>query len=122
MINNKINNLIVTFFNLGYIKALPGTFTSLVSGFIIYIFLIKVNPSILLQCFILFLLIWISFFSIKKYQETSKRKDPKEVVVDEVVGMYISLMFLNIVKSNFYVLAEFDYFLLSFLLFRIFTQ
>ena len=78
----------------------------------------------IIQLAILFFLILIALLSINKYQKTSKTPDPKEVVVDEVVGMYISLMFLNLIKNDLYVdfnlMSEIDYFLLAFVFFRLF--
>ena len=118
----KINTLIATFLKIGYAKHLPGTLASFVSGLFIYIFLIKTNPTALTQLTILLILLITAFLSIKKYQKTSKEKDPKEIVIDEVVGMYISLIFLNLIKTNPYTTigSEIDYFLLSFVLFRLF--
>ena len=119
----KISNLITTFFNIGYSKYLPGSLASLVSGFFIYACIMKANPSAVLQIVVLFILIIIAFLSISEYQKESKKKDPREIVIDEVVGMYISLIFLNLIKVNSYnalIASEIDYFLLSFILFRLF--
>ena len=119
----RANNLIVTFFNIGHSKYLPGSLASLISGFLIYIFLIKTNPSATAQALLLFVLIVGSFLSINEYQKGSSKKDPREVVIDEVVGMYISLMFLNIIKASSHsslISSEIDYFLLAFILFRLF--
>ena len=120
MIANKINNLIVTFFNVGYFKFFSGTFASLIGGIVIYIVLIKLNPSILLQCIFLLLLIFIAHITINNYQLKSNHSDPKEVVIDEVVGIYISLMFFNKIKIPETITSEINYFLLCFIFFRIF--
>ena len=80
--------LITTFFYIGYLPLIPGTFGS-IAGVFIYT-LIKENP---------YLLILIgSFITILGFLLTSKaaklfnRRDPPQIVIDEISGMLISFL------------------------------
>jgi len=68
----------------------PGTFGS-IAGAGVY-FLVKDNPALFLAaiCVFLFLGFWLSGYTEKIYG----RKDPQFVVIDEVAGMLLSLLFV----------------------------
>ena len=85
-----INKIISTFFLIGKIKFAPGTFGSLASIVIWYIFIIYEIKSY----FILFLLFSfvIGIISVHFYLLETNQKDPKEVIIDEVVGQSIPLV------------------------------
>ena len=106
-----INKIISTFFFVGKIKFAPGTFGSLITILIWYIFLVnKINQYF----FIFFLfLFFIGLISVHFYLKNTNVKDPKEIVIDEVVGQSIPLMAIN---STY----EFSFIAISFLLFRFF--
>ena len=92
MIKNKISQLISTFFYLGKVKYAPGTIASLATFFIWYSFM---PENILLRLLIFLFISIIGFFSIKYSLICYNDKDPQEIVIDEVIGMSLSLLFLT---------------------------
>ncbi len=92
MIKNRIAQIISTFFYLGKVKYAPGTIASLATFFIWYSF---IPEDILLRLLIFFCISIIGFFSIKNSLICYNDKDPQEIVVDEVIGMSLSLLFLT---------------------------
>jgi len=120
MINN-INFLFVTFFGVGTIKYAPGTFASALTAFILFysFHIIKLSNQVIFL--LLFLIFIYSFYAVKKYIEKKDKKDPKEVVVDEVIGQSIPLYLYEIshgVHKESY--EAFMYYIYIFLLFRFF--
>ena len=96
------------FFFIGFFPLFPGTIASLVIALIYYYLLQGVSPLFI------FLLIAIVFFTgipassyAEKYQG---RKDPRSVVIDEVVGQLVALVFSKGLTQVF----------LAFILFRFF--
>lgn len=92
MIKNRISQLISTFFYLGKLKYAPGTIASLATFFIWYSFM---PENILLRLLIFLFISIIGFFSIKNSLICYNDKDPQEIVIDEVIGMSLSLLFLT---------------------------
>ena len=92
MIKNRISQLISTFFYLGKVKYAPGTIASLATFFIWYSFM---PENILLRLLIFFFISIIGFFSIKNSLICYNDKDPQEIVIDEVIGMSLSLLLLT---------------------------
>ena len=107
---NKFNLNFVTFFGIGNIKFAPGTFASAVVCLLFY-FLIKYIPhSFWFLLIIFFLTLIYAPFAINKTlenfnnespdqivnQETFTGDDPKQIVIDEVLGMSIPLLFLSL--------------------------
>ena len=98
----------ITFFGIGYIPIASGTFGSMagiILGYIIY--LIEFNLFYILIP-ILFIL---GIISSNIYEKQTNIKDSSIIVIDEVVGQLISMMFF--MHNNFLVI-------LSFFIFRIF--
>ena len=91
MIKNRISQLISTFFYLGKVKYAPGTIASLVTFFIWYSFM----PENILLRLLIFLFISIIGFFQSKITICYNDKDPQEIVIDEVIGMSLSLLFLT---------------------------
>ena len=125
----KFGLSILTLFGVGYFKYAPGTAASFVTCIIYYILWIAEfslhNHKIYLVCFLIIILIY-SILIIDKLSQFFKKKDPKEIVIDEFVGQCIPLVaFLfrpeNLShlggRANNYILI---YILLSFILFRFF--
>lgn len=123
--------LAVTTFGVGYLPVMPGTYGSIV-GVLIYlavgwgeanagIYLLHENwrggqitawmHAVNLVVFLLFCLlgIWAANRSVKLFQN----KDPKQAVVDEVIGQIIVFLFVPFGLSWKFILA-------GFLLFRLF--
>jgi len=95
----KVYKLISTFFGIGYLPWFPGTWASLFT--VVVCFFIGnalLAGSLVVLCF---LGIWASELHAKDV----KRGDPSEVVIDEVVGMGISLLFLP--KTIIFMVAAF---------------
>lgn len=79
-----------TFFYAGYISAVPGTIASIIGVFLFY--LIKDNVFI----YILFILssIGLGLLTAGKAEKLFNKKDAKCIVIDEIAGMLISLIFI----------------------------
>jgi phosphatidylglycerophosphatase A len=99
--------IVATGFGTGYVPLAPGTAGSLLGALIIYFFI--PTSSALLPFLILL------FFVVGVYSGTAMEKihghDPSLVVIDEIVGMGISLL---------YVPRIWWLFLIAFVLFRLF--
>lgn len=101
-----ISKLISTFFYVGSSsKICPGTFGSIATlplWIILSLITTKLNlgqfsiPFILL--FIL-LLYFVGEISTKYYMEITKKKDPSEVVIDEVIGQLLALFITSVLIS-----------------------
>lgn len=89
----NIGNFIVislsTFFYIGYLPFIPGTFGSIAGLFLFY--LIKESKF----TFILTLLLLILGFLVAgRAEKIFNKKDAKFIVIDEVSGMFLSLAFI----------------------------
>jgi len=79
-----------TFFYIGYLPFIPGTFGSL-AGLFLFI-LIQGSPAL---CMLLtFLIMGIGFLVCGRAEKMMQKKDPSCIVIDEVSGMLLSLLFL----------------------------
>jgi phosphatidylglycerophosphatase A len=142
--------MIVTCFYIGKIKIAPGTFGSLLafplSGFLAHILaesgytLPLINYSLTessvitffaLMLIVIILLFFIGIYFSNKYIEANKTEDPKEIVIDELVGQMLTIIlciFSGIFiydtnlphKINSTILAFLVSFIMPFVLFRIF--
>ena len=100
---------------IGHSKYAPGSIASFVGILIGYFLILQFDIEVYL--IFLFIFIVLSYFLCEAHLKLNNKKDPKEVVVDEVSGQLIAI--LACVKSE-----EFTHFflslLLSFILFRFF--
>ena len=119
--NKKIGKMIVTMFGVGHIKYFPGTFASLITASIYYIFYtIKINYFLLI--FINLFLFFYSVWMINNLEGEFEEIDSKEIVIDEFLGQSIPIIFFYIifyegsVSTNFFFIIVF----LSFIGFRFF--
>ena len=86
-----LNRLFITFGGAGLSPKAPGTAGSFVA-LIIGVILLKFIP--LQTLFMLTLFITIAgVFEINKYEKLTNTHDDKSIVIDEVAGMWIALMF-----------------------------
>ena len=104
---DRLIKLIATFFCIGYLPFMPGTWGSL-AGVLIYFF-IRNNPFIYLL--VLILLLVLGFYAAGKKKTLLGKKDDKRIVIDEVCG--ILLLYLLIPIEPAYLAA-------GFVLYRIF--
>jgi len=99
--------LVSTFFYAGYVPKISGTVGSLAG----LLFFLLVNYSLPVTIISLLVLTGASLLVIKKAEELFGKKDSRRIVIDEVIGMMIALLFVPM-KAVFVALA--------FVFFRIF--
>jgi len=105
--NKFLTKLICTLFFAGYSPLAPGTFGSLIILLIIWFFVPSFSYILLPVSLGLF---FISVWSATKGEEIFG-KDGRQIVIDEVCGMTISLLFVP---------KEIRWYVMAFFLFRIF--
>ena len=118
----KINVLISTFFGYGYLTKIPGTITSLITTIFIYIAYEYLGYADLKFSVIFFLLLFFySFYAVKDSESEFKNKDPRQIVIDEVLGQAMPLILLLYLNQNNQLSLQIEiYYFLSFLSFRFF--
>ena len=118
----KINILFSTFFGYGYLTKIPGTVTSAVTVIFIYIAYEILGYTELKFSIIFFIIIFIySFYAVKDAENEFKNKDPRQIVIDEVLGQSMPLIFLLYLKQNNQLNLSIEfYYILSFIFFRFF--
>ena len=83
-------------FGLGNIPKIPGTFGSLATVIILYIFFHILNvPSNIILLGLLTIFIY-SFSAIATHIKYTENKDPKEVIIDEFIGQSIPIYLYEI--------------------------
>jgi len=133
-----VAKIIATFFYIGYMKRMPGTFGSL-AAFPLFIALncllvaIRINTlwlGVLFYAVFMLLLALLGFWAVNNYIKTSEDKDPREVVIDEVIGQMIAFIMPSLLFMRHFVyvssninhpsLTRFTILVLPIILFRIF--
>ena len=118
----KINVLLSTFFGCGYLTKFPGTVTSLLTTFFLYItYEVLGYTHLKFSIIIFFLLFLYSFYGVKDSESEFENKDPSQIVIDEVLGQsmpLVLLLYLN--QTNQISLSIEIYYILSFVFFRFF--
>ena len=94
--NKNIIALFVTMFGLGKIPKIPGTFGSLATVIILYIFFHILDLSSNLILIGLITIFIFSFFAVAVHIKDKENKDPKEVVIDELIGQSIPIYIYEI--------------------------
>tara|TARA_A100001015_G_scaffold254176_1_gene294849 strand:+ start:1092 stop:1595 length:504 start_codon:yes stop_codon:yes gene_type:complete len=91
-----LNTLFVTMFGLGKVSKIPGTFGSLATVIILYIFFHILNiPSNLILIGLMVIFIF-SFLAVATHIRDNENKDPKEVIIDEFIGQSIPIYLYEI--------------------------
>ena len=118
----KINILISTFFGNGYISKIPGTFTSLSTLIILYVLFEVLNFKNLNYILILYSIIFFySFYAVMDSETEFENKDPRQIVIDEVLGQAMPLILIVYLSSLDLISIPVEiYYLLSFIFFRFF--
>jgi len=118
----KINVLISTFFGYGYLTKIPGTITSFITTVFIYISYEYLEYTNLKFSIIFFtLLFFYSFYAVKDAESEFKNKDPRQIVIDEVLGQAMPLILLLYLQQNNQISVSIEiYYILSFIFFRFF--
>ena len=89
-IRKTIVKILSTFFYIGYLPLIPGTFGSLAG---LFLFWLTKNEVILYSGLTLILIIF-GFLVTGEAEEIFHKKDAKFIVIDEVSGMLVALLFL----------------------------
>lgn len=91
----KFHNLLCSFFGFGYLPKMPGTWGTL-AAFILYLFLpVSLYQGVARWVFLGFLamLSLVCVYFIRK-AERELGEDAPEIVIDEVLGYFVSTLFL----------------------------
>ena len=87
----KLNKFISTFFYIGFLRPAPGTWGSIAGIILAYILLSTMGFSTFL--IILLITTILGFWGTKNYiKKSSDKSDPSEVVIDEVIGQWITVI------------------------------
>lgn len=107
-LRNFLLKITGTFFYIGYLPFIPGTFGSL-AGLILYFY---IKNNIFLYCLACLILLVIGFLSSGAAAKLFQKKDPRQVVIDEVAGMLLSFAFLpfdlRLIIAGFFVFRLLD--------------
>ena len=115
------NSILVTMFGLGKIKFMPGTLGSLATTvFLFYLFhSLNISSNIILIGLIIIFI--YSFYAVSTHTESSKNKDPGEIIIDEFLGQSIPIYLYEISHGTNKESDEaIAYYALFFILFRYF--
>ncbi|MFT5206291.1 MAG: phosphatidylglycerophosphatase A [Candidatus Omnitrophota bacterium] len=105
MLNKKVVQYLASVGGVGYCPKASGTAGSLVA---VIIFAFMATTTIAITTL---LLLWVGLVICKASQEVFKKHDPKEFVLDEVVGMGLALIAIPL---------NWKYWIAAFVLFRFF--
>ncbi len=106
-LKNKLIKLIATFFYVGKFPFAPGTLASLI-GLLLLVCVARVS---FFAFFLFIILVALGFYCSGKAEKLIGRKDPGEIVIDEVCGVF--LVFLAVPLNLGFLLT-------GFILFRFF--
>jgi len=116
-----LNYLFVTCFGIGTFKFAPGTITSFVTTVFLYSLFHVINLSSNVIFVILLIVFIYSFYAVSEYIKFNDNKDPKEVVIDEVIGQSIPIYLYEISHGSIKESQEaILFYLYIFILFRYF--
>lgn len=97
--SNKTNKMVLTFFGVGLLRPAPGTWGSLAGLVVALLVVYFLTLESLFLLAILFSLIGIS--EVNKYEANGGEHDNSSIVIDEVVGIWITMsMGLAVTASN----------------------
>ena len=81
---------------LGKIPKIPGTFGSLATIIILYLFFHILNLSSNLILIFLIIIFILSFLAVAHHIKDNENRDPKEVIIDEFIGQSIPIYLYEI--------------------------
>ena len=108
--------LFVSIFYVGYIKFASGTWGSLAAILILYPIIKFTLVSFETLIIIFFILFFISNLFINYFSNFTNSKDSKHIVIDELLGIFIILIFYE----SIFIYNDFLTLLLIFFIFRLF--
>lgn len=104
----RVNRALSTFFGIGYLPVMPGTYASL-AGLLIYLCL---KNNLYAYLAVTLLLTVTGFIVSRRAEELFGSQDPNEVVIDEVSGMLVAYLFVpfsvNAVVAGFLIFRLVD--------------
>ena len=103
---NKFANWFSTIFKIGYMPIAPGTWGSLVALLIWYVIIGYISTITLIGLIIIIFIFGVYVSGIT--ESNFNKKDPSVIVIDEWVGQWIALLFLQ--KSLLWGLVAFALF------------
>ena len=98
----KINLIFVTFLGVGYIKLAPGTIASLIASIVFFYwfrFYFSIEYFSILCASMMFVFIY-SLYAIKTVENEFEKKDARQIVIDEVVGQSIPILFIEYIAYS----------------------
>ncbi len=116
-----LNTLFVTMFWLGRMPKIPGTFGSLATTIILYVFFHIFNLSSKFILTLLIIIFILSFLAVSNHIKNSKNKDPKEIIIDEFIGQSIPIYLYEVSHGTEKLANEaLIFYFICFVLFRFF--
>jgi phosphatidylglycerophosphatase A len=91
-LGEKIARVFLSFFGTGLVPKAPGTMGSLATVPLLYV-LYQINLNLITHLIIILIFTLISGFVTQWYQERKNLHDPGWIVIDEVLGMYLTWCF-----------------------------
>ncbi len=109
---NFINKFFVTAFGVGYLPLAPGTWGSIVGALLIWVATL-LDPSFTFSFTFIATIVVVFFLGVwgSKVVEKEWGEDPSRVVIDEVIGVWIAMLFIPFSWINLFA---------AFVLFRVF--
>lgn len=105
----KIIKLLATFFNIGYLQPIPGTFGCIA---IVLLYAIFIRGNIFLHYLFLAFLFAAGFLVCGQAERLFKKKDATQIIIDDVVGMLLTLLYLPfrplVIVAAFFLFRVFD--------------
>ncbi len=108
-------------FGIGRIPKIPGTFGSLATVILLYIFFHILNLSPIIIFLFLIIVLFFSFLAVSIHISDNTNKDPKEIVIDEFIGQSIPICLYEIAHEGTKETSQvLTFYFIMFILFRIF--
>ena len=111
-----LTNIFVSIFFIGYIKLASGTLGSLASIIIIFPIIKFTSLSFEILVCVFIILFFISNFFINYFSKITETYDSKYIVIDELLGIFIILIFYDFIL----IYNDFLTLILIFVIFRTF--
>jgi phosphatidylglycerophosphatase A len=93
-LNEVFSNLslfLATGFGIGLIPITPGTFGSML-GILLFLVLAHLDIPVFWLSLIIVILYFFSYLAVQSILKTIEKSDPREIVIDEVLGMMLVMM------------------------------
>jgi len=110
-IMKQILLMIATFFKIGYLPLMPGTWASMVTAALVYFIKPYWDAPIYIQIPIIVIIFIVGIPAASASEKHFNKKDPRPCVIDEVAGQMVTLL---LVPHTIYFYAA------GFFLFRVF--